>query len=262
MTWIYLQAKTRLEAGRIKDARSCHKKAADKLVALDRAHPQARGRMLRRAVGEVESPETALARLDERIACEEKRIREREMQLTRQQEQKRAQQRNRKAQQACNEILLLLRGGEDDASVEVLRQAVEDEILDRSSIQTHICSGIQQLTRPVRLNLSSLSFINDEKYCSIFEVLIPHLSEDSLRQALAFAAKRSEIQHSQYKSYYPLLKPLLKGLPGIKCTQLTLNGHGKKDAGVHGTSSGEHLDLPILATIKHGGKTFLLCLVL
>jgi hypothetical protein len=231
-------------------------------VALDRPHPQAPGHVLSLAVGEVEGPEAALVRLDEVITRAERRVEERETQLKRQQEQRRAQEGEKKARQACKEILGLLRHEDDDASVEKLRQAVEDEILDPSSIQTYLCAGIQQLARPVRLDLPSRSFINDEKYCAVFEVLIPHLSEDSIKQALAFAAKRSGLQHSQYKSYYPLLKPLLKGLPGIKCTQLTLNGHGKKDAGVHGTSSGEHLDLPILATIKHGGKTFLLSLVL
>ena len=212
--------------------------------------------MLPPAIGEVESPEAALvrlSRLDEKITCEEERVREREMQLKRQQEQK-------KAEQACKEIVSLMRIGEDDASVEALRQALfpedDDRILDeyffqmwRSLIQTHICSGILQLTRPVRLNVSSLTFINDERYCSIFEVLIPHLSEASLRQALEFAAKRSGIQHSQYESYYPLLKPLLKGLPGVKFSQLAFNGHGTEDTGV-------------LATIKHGGESLLACLLL
>jgi hypothetical protein len=329
MTWIYLQARTRIEAGKIKDARSCYKKAADKLpgctqdeectttrvgervricrlnpldphngntgiikrveaagealnlddqdpglstdsdlglkvvmgqrssapclyVALDRSHPQALLCMLH----EVENPVAELVRLDERIASEERRVLEREMELKRRKEERREQERNKKTQQACKEILLLLRSGDDAASVEVLKKAVEDEILDRISIQAHICSGIHQLTRRVRLKLSSKSFINDQKYCPIFEVLIPHLSEDSLRQALDFAAKRSGIQHSQYRSYYPLLKPLLKGLPGVKFKRLAISGHGRNHVGVHGASCGEHLDLPILATIKHGGEFF------
>ena len=54
----------------------------------------------------------------------------------------------------------------------------------------------------------------------LFQLLMPCFSSESLHDALHFCASRAKIEFSGHKEFWPMLKPLLLELPGVKMKEL------------------------------------------
>jgi ankyrin repeat protein len=159
---------------------------------------------------QVEDPLAELRRLEADIDNEEKLDKEK-------------RERERGAMlKAEKDILQSLESGKHESAAALFTDAIDKGVFDHTMIQK-LAKRFKEQKKKGGLGVylsvqSARTLINDDML--IFKALIPCLCDASLQDALQFCARKSRIDFSGYKQYWPLLKPLLQRLPTVNMNEL------------------------------------------
>jgi len=123
---------------------------------------------------------------------------------------------------AEQDILQSLESGKHESAAALFTDAIDKGVFDHTMIQKLAKRFKDQKKKGglgVYLSVQSVrTLMNDDML--LFKALIPCLCDASLQDALQFCARKSRIDFSGYKEYWPLLKPLLQRLPTVNMNEL------------------------------------------
>jgi ankyrin repeat protein len=174
---------------------------------------------------QVEDPLAELRRLDTDIDNKEKldkEERERKRELKEKLDKEKRERERVAMLKSEKNILENLLSGKHESAADFFTDAIDKGVFDHNMIQKLAKRFEEQKTKGglgVHLSVQKVrTLIKDDML--FFKALIPCLCDASLKEALKFCAKKSRIDFSDYKEYWPLLKPLLQSLPTANMNEL------------------------------------------
>jgi hypothetical protein len=174
---------------------------------------------------QVEDPLAELRRLDTDIDNKEKldkEERERKRELKEKLDKEKRERERGAMLKAEKDILESLESGKHESAAAFFTDAIDKGVFDHNMIQKLAKRFEEQKKKGglgVHLSVQKVrTLIKDDML--FFKALIPCLCDASLQEALKFCAKKSRIDFSDYKEYWPLLKPLLQSLPTVNMNEL------------------------------------------